>query len=329
MNIPVIFSKMASGAKALAGSSVILAKKHAPEILIAGGIGGFILTIVETVKATNDTNDIHEEKERVMESLDTALAQDALTQEEYDSEVKDLKRWVRTRTVRAWWKVGTTGLVSVILVLKGYRVINGRYVAVSAAYKSLEAFTERYRGNVTDEFGAETDWRMANSVKKEDWEKAEQERRENQQIREDNALKKGRKKPLKSQYRDIYKFRFDENSPYWKRWWTAEQFLDYIKWKTRELNDKFTIQGYLFVNDVLEAFGLEKVPEGQVLGWIRKRGKTTVVSVGYDEMPESELRRILGTTRNEDLYFTLQMNYDGVVYNLIDSVNRSEGYLLE
>ena len=60
------------------------------------------------------------------------------------------------------------------------------------------------------------------------------------------------------------------------------------------------IQGYLFLNDVLDAFGLEKVPEGQVLGWIRKRGKTTVISVGYD-----------------------------VVYNLIDSVSRVDGYLVE
>lgn len=329
MNLPVIFSKAAAGVKLLAGNGVILAKKHAPEILIGGGIAGFVLTIVETVKATNDTNDIHEEKECYMNQLDASYAEGMLTDADYQNETRSVKRWARKKIIGAWWKVGTTGLVSVILVLKGYRVVNGRYVAVSAAYKSLEAFTERYRGNVIDEFGKDIDWRMANSVRKEDWGKAEQERRDNQQIREDNALKKGKKKPLKSQYRELYKFRFDERSPYWKRFWTPDQFLDYIRWKTRELNDKFMIQGYLFLNDVLDAFGLEKVPEGQVLGWIRKRGKTTVISVGYDEMPEEEIRRILATERNDELYFYLQPNYDGVVYNLIDSVSRVDGYLVE
>lgn len=329
MNIPVIFSKALEGAKVLAGNGVILAKKHSPELLIGGGIAGFILTIVETVKATNDTNEIHESKENCIMNLEEEFDCGEITQEEFDREIRDVKRWARGRMIRAWWKVGTTGAISVILVLQGYRVISGRYVAVSAAYKSLEAFTERYRGNVIDEYGREADWRMANGVKKEDLEKAEQERRDNQQIREDNDLKKGKKKPLKSQYRELYKFRFDDRSPYWKRFWTPDQFLEYIQWKTRELNDKFTIQGYLFLNDVLEAFGLEKVPEGQVLGWIRKRGKTTVISVGYDEMPEEEIRRILATRRNEDLYFNLAPNYDGVVYNLIDSVSRVDGYLVE
>lgn len=316
MGLPVIFSKTISVVKSAAGSGALLAKKHAPEIMIGCGIAGFVVTIVETVKATNRTNEI-------LDKRDTALFAS-----ENEQEDKVIRKGAKKSLIFAWLPVVTTGIASALCVMKGYRIINGRYVATAAAYKSLEAFTDRYRGNVIDEFGREVDWRMAHGIKPEDWEKAEEERRENALIKENNKLKK-ENKPLKSQYRELYSFRFDEYSNYFKRYWTPQQFLDYIKYKTKELQDKLEIDGYLFLNDVLEAFGLEKIPEGQLLGWVKRKGATPIVSVGYDEAPEEEIRRILGTRRNEELYFYLTPNYQGIIYNLIDSISRRDGYLIE
>ena len=49
MNLPVIFTNIAKATKAYAGTGLVLAKKHAPEIMVASGVAGFVVTIIETV----------------------------------------------------------------------------------------------------------------------------------------------------------------------------------------------------------------------------------------------------------------------------------------
>lgn len=331
MNLPVIFNNITRAAKAYAGTGVILAKKHAPELMVASGIAGFVVTIIETVKATNKTNDILGTRE--MRLNERGATQDALnlpyTDEMFDDDGREIKKDARVALFKTWFPVVTTAGLSVILILKGYKIINGRYVATVAAYKTLEASYERYRENVVNEFGKDTDWRMANSISQERLEGIRQERLANDQIAEENKSKKKKdQKPYHRKYAEDCNYIFDENSVNWKRWWTPRQFLDFIAQKMRECQDKFNIQGYLFVNDVLEIFGMPKTAEGQVLGWVKRRGKTTIISVGYDEMPDEEVRRILSIPNNSDLRFRLSMNPDGIVYNLIDQLDRDH-YLIE
>lgn len=332
MNLPVIFTNIARAARTYAGTGVVLAKKHAPEIMVASGVAGFIVTIVETVKATNKTNDILETRE--IELNERGATYDKLgleyTEEMYDADTKDIKHKARVALFKTWFPVVTTAGMSVILILKGYKIINGRYVATVAAYKTLEASYERYRENVVNEFGKDTDWRMANSISPERLEGIKQERMANDKIAEENKGKKKKdQKPYQRRYENDRGYLFDEDSSiYWKRWWTPTQFLDYIQQKTRELQDQFNTDGFLFVNDVLDKFGMKKTSEGQVVGWIKRRGKTTVISVGFDEMPDDEIRRIKAIPNNSDLRFWLNMNPDGIIYNLVDQLDRDH-YLIE
>lgn len=332
MNLPVIFTNIARAAKAYAGTGLVLAKKHAPEIMVASGIAGFAVTIVETVKATNKTNDILEKREIELNERGAVYDQWDLpyTDEMMDADGKDIKRQSRIALFKTWFPVVTTAGLSVILILKGYKIINGRYVATVAAYKTLEASYERYRENVVAEFGKDTDWRMTNHISDERLEGIWQERIANDKIEEEN---KGKKKKDRKSYQRRYEndrgYLFDENSSlYWKRWWTPTQFLDYIQQKTRELQNQFDTDGFLFVNDVLDAFGMKKTSEGQVVGWIKKRGKTTIISVGFDEIPDDEIRRIKAIPNNSELRFWLNMNPDGIVYNLVDQLDRDH-YLIE
>ena len=328
MNLPVIFRNATKTISNAAGAGFLIAKKHAPELMIGSGIAGFVLTVVSTVKATNKTNDILENKEHTTKLISTEMTENPeYTFEMGEAALKDLKKQTRRQLVKAWMPVGTMGLASVILILGGYKIVNGRYVATASAYKMLETSFDHYRSNVRREYGNDTDWRMANGYTAEELEQIQKERREQAEAAE-TAKKRGNKKPRKRKnYQQSYIF--DEYSNHWKRYWTPRQFLDYIQFKTQELQDKFEIQGYLFLNDVLEAFGLEKTAEGQIVGWIKKRGKTTRISVGYDEAPEEEIRRILATERNEDLRWWLTPNTDGVIYSLIDSIDRQDRYLLE
>ena len=319
MAITGILKTIADGAQKCAKTGLLMAKAHAPEIMIGGGIVGFGVTVYGACKATNKAHDILEEKEERVALYNDELDENAsYTRSMYNEDIRVLNNRTRLRLLRAYAPVATTGIASVILVLGGYRVLNGRYIGVAAAYKTLEKVTERYRNNVIDEFGEETDWRMLHSIKKEDMDAAMKEREDNKEIIADNKNKVIKKRPA-SMYHDVYDSLFDAHSERWKRYWTPEMMLDYLRQKESEANDKLRINGSLFLNDVYEMLGMPKTPEGQVTGWIYNPGKflSCVVDFGLKSMPEEEIRRILGTTRNEDLRVWLHFNPMGVVYTMI------------
>lgn len=330
MNLPVIISKALNTAKGLAGNGLLLAKKHAPEIMIGTGIIGFGATVVETVKATNKTNDILNNRDKKIQIYDKELREnpDGYSEKNYAEDVEAANRQAKWSVAKAWAPVVTFGGASVVSILGGYRILNGRYVATAAAYKVLENRFDRYRGNVLERFGKDVDWQMANDVKAEDLEKAQQEREENRKIDEENKGKKLIKKRKKTAYQDVYQCIFDEYSDRWQRYWTPELTLEFLKQVQREMNDLLRIRKHLFVNEVYDRLGLERTAEGAVTGWILTRNNpNSFVSLGIDDMPAEELRQILGTRRNEDIRVKIRLNPDGLIYQMIDGPrNAYDGY---
>ena len=160
MSLSVIFGKAGTILKNIAGNGALMVKAHAPEIMIGAGIAGFGATIYETVKATNKTNDVVEEKEntlRTIEEMRDECSTDEYSTASYERDLREAKRRAKWGVIRAWAPVATLGGASVISILGGYKVLNGRYVATAAAYKVLENGFDRYRGNVVEKFGRETD----------------------------------------------------------------------------------------------------------------------------------------------------------------------------
>lgn len=323
MNLPMIFSKVGSIAKSFAGNGWILAKKHAPELMIGAGIAGFGATIYETVKATNKTNDIVDEREATLATIDNM--REACDESEYSfacysRDLREAKNRAKWGIIKAWAPVATLGGASVISVLGGYRILNGRYVATAAAYKVLENGFDRYRGNVMERFGKDVDYEMLHSIKAEELEKARKEQQENKEIEADNKRKKFGKKRKKTAYADIYNCIFDEYSDRWQRYWNGEQVLHYLQVKENELNDMLAIRGHVFLNEVYDKLGSERTAEGCVVGWLRG-SRIEIVS----NIPPEEIRRIESIHRNEDIRVRIHPNPDGLIYNLIGDRMKSEG----
>lgn len=67
-----------------------------------------------------------------------------------------------------------------------------------------------------------------------------------------------------------YRLLFDETNPNWH----PEPEVNYlfIKHMAQHLQHKLASHGFLFVNEVLEAFNFKRTPDGQVSGWIRSEG---------------------------------------------------------
>lgn len=320
MNLAATVKTLTTGARNCANMGKLVVKAHAPEILIGSGIVGFGITVFEACKATNKARDILEENDdRISMYITENEENDNYTVAMMNTDIQSAKNHTRLRLIGTYAPVATMGIASVILVLGGYRVLNGRYVGVAAAYKTLEAGFNRYRSNVVDEYGEETDQRMLYGMKKEDTEAAIKELEDNRSLALDNQKKKLIKMKPKTEFNDAHAMLFDCHSPKWQCYWTPDMALKYVKVKQGELQDKVYINGSLFGNEIADTFGLPRTAEGQVLGYVYSPGRFrfTTVDLGIDHMPEEEKRAILSTARNEDIRIWIRPNYMGVVYSMI------------
>lgn len=323
LNLNAILNSVKTGAKGATSTVIHAGKTYAPQIMVVTGVAGFGYSIYSGCKATVKAHDILEEQDATLQAMEQEkIGNPKYTAGMYERDRKNLNNKTRKKMVLAYLPTGTMALASGALVLGGFGILNGRYAGLGLAYKGLENRFGRYRGNVIDEFGEEVDRRMLYSIKHDEMQAALQEREDNKEIAADNKKKLIGKKRPHTRYSDIHSRLFDNQSCRWRRFWTPDQVIDYLRGKQDELNDKAQINHFLSENEVNDALGFPRTPEGQVVGWIFDKdhpwdGKKHFVSLGIDEMPEEELRRILATPRNEDIHVWVRTNPDGVVYRMI------------
>lgn len=323
MNLPVILGKIGNAVRKAAGGSGLFIKAHAPEIMVGTGVTGFVVTVISACKATGKAHEILEVKEEALSDNDKCYESQLLTRNEYEDNVRLINRNAKWALVRAYTPTATGLVASVILVLGGYKMINGRLVKTAAAYKILEDGFGRYRENVRDEFGEDVDWRMLNSVRPERLEAAEKEREANREAEADRKRKKRVHEKRRTAHQEVYSKFFDQYSDRWRRSWTPEQVWEYLRQKQREANDMLRCRKHIFLNEVYDLLGLDRTEEGAVVGWIlTKNNPDSFVDFGLDSMPDEERRRFLSADRNEDIKIWLHFNPDGLIYNMIDKINR-------
>lgn len=74
---------------------------------------------------------------------------------------------------------------------------------------------------------------------------------------------------------------FDEHSPSWTP--NAEYNYMFVQSTQNYINHKMNSQGFVFLNDVFEALGLNKTARGQVMGWMNTGDNNiTFVPMAHD-----------------------------------------------
>lgn len=97
---------------------------------------------------------------------------------------------------------------------------------------------------------------------------------------------------------------FDDNNPNWQR--TSEQNQIFIEVNTNWLNHVLKARGFVFLNDAYEAFGFQKIKEGQLVGW------TTEESDYVDVEPYTL----------DDGHITLTFKVQGEIWQTLPSANQ-------
>ena len=293
-------------------------KKHSPEILIVTGIVGVVTSTVMACKATTKVNNVIENGKRAINDVhDKAADIEAgiVAKEEYTPEVqrKELTvAYAKTgyELVKLYAPAVTVGVLSLTAIISSNNILRKRNVALASAYAATEKLFKEYRGRVVDRFGKEIDRELRYNIKRKEIDEVTvgEDGSESTQKRSIQVVEG----PLYDEFARL----FDETCPCWVK--NAERNMAFLKQQERFANQKLQEQGYLFLNDVFQSLGFDKIAAGQVVGWTYDKGNPD--SAGYvdfgihDEIHvERNSRFINGYERS----ILLDFNHEGNILEYI------------
>jgi hypothetical protein len=103
----------------------------------------------------------------------------------------------------------------------------------------------------------------------------------------------------------LYARRFDENNLHFDpRFY--ENNAAFLHAQQSYANDRLQAQGYLFLNDVHDMLGFDRIGNGQLVGWLKDKG---------DNFVDFNITKV-----EDENAFLLDFNVDGVIYDKIDNL---------
>lgn len=149
-------------------------KKKAPTIMVVVGVAG---TIGSSIWACKKTIKFQELKEKTKEEIDridlklndTVNPEDPSYDEKaYKKEKRAIYRKAALETAKIYVGPVATGAASIATILGGHKIIKNRYVAVSAAYATLETSFEGYRARVGNLIGEDKEYELYHNIETEE-----------------------------------------------------------------------------------------------------------------------------------------------------------------
>lgn len=246
-------------------------KKKSPEILVAAGIAGVVISTVMACKATIKAIDVADETKETIDEIHEAEA-DGVTKAGKDYSADDTKKDLATTYIQTGVKYAKLYAPSVILgaasitcIVASHRVLKKRTIALAAAYTTLDESFKSYRGRVMERFGEQVEKELRYNIKAKEIEKTVvDEKGKEKKVKEtvDVPAAEGWDPSQYSPYARI----FDETHPQWTK--NAEMNLYYLKARQAQATDMLRARGHLFLNEVYDMLGFPRTKAGAVVGWL-------------------------------------------------------------
>lgn len=290
-------------------------KKHAPEILLGAGVAGVIIsTVMACVATTKAERTIAEGKERLAVIHNLAEESSDYTESEIKEDIAKVYLQTGVKVVGLYLSAATLQMMSLGCIFKGHSILKNRNLALAGAYQILDASFKSYRERIAERLGEEEERNIRYNIVKKDV--------ESEYTDENGKTKKKKKKQDvvndESVLTSPFSKFFDETCEAWQT--HPEYNLSFLRAQQNMANDKLRAQGYLFLNDVYDALGIERTSQGQIFGWVYDYEKDdTFVDFGiYNTYKESN-RRFVNGLENVIL---LDFNVQGDILNKIDHISK-------
>lgn len=245
-------------------------QKKSPELLVAAGIAGIVVSTVMACKATIKACEVAEEAKDTIDEIHE-IEEKGVTRAGNTYSADDAKKDLTTaylqtgvKYVKLYAPAIVVGAASVSCILVSHKMMKQRMAAVAAALSATDKAFKDYRGRVMERFGEQVEKELRYNIKA-------------QEIEETVTDGKGKEKTVKktadvaeagwdpSKYSPYAKI-FDESHPDWRK--DAEQNLYYLKALQAQATDKLRSQGHLFLNEVYDMLGFKRTKAGSAVGWI-------------------------------------------------------------
>ena len=246
MNLSAIAIKAAK-------QSEFFLKNNSPAILTGLGVAGFIastaLTIKATVKAEDVLPEIHVNISRVKE---TEVSEEFSEHDKMTQLVMVYARSAKTLG-KIYAPAFVAGSASIMCVLSAHNIMAKRQASLVAAYAALDAGYKAYRKRVAEKIGENEELELYRGVRPK--------LRALDETEESFDPNKACDDVMPSPYAKF----FDEYSRNWTK--TPEYNLLFLRGQQDWANDRLRAYGYIFLNEVYEALGLDRTQAGQIVGW--------------------------------------------------------------
>lgn len=289
----------------IGGRGLLKVRKASPELMLAGGIALGVGCVVTACIATKKVDAVIEETHEELDAI----------YEEYSEETgsKDEKKDNFKAYMHAGWKFiklysvpAALGGASVALILSSHGVLKNRYLGATAAYTALDEAFKDYRKRIAAIAGEDSEKRFFNGT---------EDGLELEVLDSETGEKKKVKGVSKAAVRKKCPYEFDWNRTTAPTCWSPndDQTLFFLKAQQSYLNDLLNARGHVFLNEALDAIGLNRTPEGALTGWLKGSGGDDFVDFGIQDFYSDEYCEQNVYSKNIHLNF----NVDGIIWDKI------------
>lgn len=307
-------------------------QKHAPTILIVGGVIGAVGAGVMACVATTKVNDILDESKTQLDAIHDAQARlengEALTcsdgseytPENVNKDTAIVYAHTAVKLVKLYGPSVALGAASLACIVKSHNILTTRNAALAAAYATIDTSFKNYRGNVIERFGEHVDKELRYGLKAKEIEATVVDENGEVKTEKVTVYEPGDPTNISGYARYFEKYSRDGDgsvvpNPNWQD--TPEYNLMFLKRMERYANDILRSRKRLFLNEVYTMLGIPVSKEGQIVGWVYDPSNPDIdnyVDFGlYNEGPQKYSDFLYG---NDD-GILLDFNVDGNIWELM------------
>lgn len=285
-----------------AARRMLVVKKNSPTIFFVAGIGattaGTVLACRATLKLPDKLDNIKkdvDELKDLRESLDNG-ATAVYSEDKYHKDAAYVYLRAALEITKLYAPAVVVSGVGVGMLTGSHIQQKNRTAAAMAAYATLQKAYDDYRERVRDQLGEEHELEFHRGIRKEI-------------VKNELGVKK-EVDIVDPMHRSPYARIFDDISPHWEK--DAEYNRMFLEGQRQHLNRILQTRGHVFLNDVYDRLGLERSPEGAVVGWLHtKDDNSSFIDFGIHAAYNS--RFVMGYERS----ILLDFNPDGIIYDKI------------
>lgn len=248
------------------GKVNIKLRKHSPELLIAAGVVGTVVSTVLACKATTKLSTILDESKGNIETIHKC-ENDKEMEERYSQEdaKKDLAIvYIQTgvKIAKLYAPAVVLGTISIAGIVASNNILRKRNVALAAAYATVDKSFKEYRSRVVERFGDDVDKELRYNIKAKKIE---------EMIKDPESGKEKKSKTtvnVAAPTVDDYARFFDKTCRHYEE--NMNYNLMLLRSQQQLANDKLAADGFLFLSDVYDMLGITRTKMSQSVGWIYK-----------------------------------------------------------